>query len=188
MALVGPTYIHQIRTRYVPNTYKNTYFWAKKILFYVFERGKKVVPFFLGPSASSHECTTGVLLILNEYEYRSAEQGSEQHPGIPSPAGNVAIIKLWSSRLCAKSPHGQRPQPRRERRFTRGATPRAARRARARCTAHVQSEVPARPDGVHDYPQRTPIACHASLNESTSMPSPWRSHQHRAVCVKHRDK
>ena len=77
-------------------------------------------------------------MVLNEYEYRSAEQGSEQHPGIPSPAGNVTIMKRWSSRLCAKSPHGQRPQPRRERRFTRGATPRAARRTRVMHSARPE--------------------------------------------------
>ena len=77
-------------------------------------------------------------MVLNEYEYRSAEQGSEQHPGITSPAGNVTIMKRWSSRLCAKSPHGQRPQPRRERRFTRGAAPRAARRTRVMHSARPE--------------------------------------------------
>ena len=54
------------------------------------------------------------------------------------PAGNVAIMKRWSSRLCAKSPHGQRPQPRRERRFTREVSPRAARRTRVMHSARPE--------------------------------------------------
>ena len=47
-------------------------------------------------------------------------------------------MERWSSRLCAKSPHGQRPQPRRERRFTRGATLRAARRTRVMHSARPE--------------------------------------------------